>query len=139
MANTLIDAGPLIALFDRDDRFHKSVSQFFRTYKGRLLSTWPVLTETAHMLDFRIDVQTDFLKWIQRGAVEIAHLDRTHLNRIIELTETYANVPMDLADASLMVIAEQLNIREIITIDSDYAVYRTGNNEYLNNLLAPYL
>ncbi|MDM8517313.1 hypothetical protein QUF76_14015 [Desulfobacterales bacterium HSG16] len=60
MKNTLIDAGPFIALFDRNDRFHEPVKNFLRRYRGTLISTWQVLTETTHMLDFCIEVQTDF-------------------------------------------------------------------------------
>jgi len=137
--STLIDAGPLIALFDRDDRFHKVVRGFMEGYRGRLITTWPVVTETTHVLDFDVRVQIDFLEWVRRKAVHLFLLDSKHIPRIIELVQTYANVPMDLADASLMVAAEQTAVTEIITIDSDFAIYRTTGSGFLTNLLAPYL
>ncbi|MCF8052756.1 MAG: hypothetical protein K9L59_16055 [Desulfobacterales bacterium] len=59
--------------------------------------------------------------------------------RIIELMRIYANVPMDLADASLVVAAEETALTEILTVDSDYTVYRTAGSGFLSNLLAPYL
>jgi predicted nucleic acid-binding protein len=139
MKNTLIDAGPLISLFDRDDRFHKPVIDFLQKFQGSLITTWPVVTETTHMLDFNIYVQLDFLKWIKRGAMQLVNLDYEDLERLIELTQRYANVPMDLADASLIVIAERMDIRHIVTIDSDFTIYRTENKEYLRNLLTPFI
>jgi predicted nucleic acid-binding protein len=137
--STLIDAGPLIALFDRNDRFHAAVAGFLEGYKGRLITTWPVITETTHMLDFNVRVQLDFLRWIKRGAIHLFSLDRAHIGRFIALMETYADVPMDLADASLMVAAEQSAVNDILTIDSDFTVYRTAGGGFLSNLLAPHL
>lgn len=134
MKSTLIDAGPMIALFDRDDRFHTAIRDFLRIFSGKLVSTWPVLTEVLHMLDFNTQVQIDFLKWIQRGAVEIYEPLNSKVNRFIELTQKYDNVPMDLADASFVIIAEETGIKEIITIDSDYYIYRTAKKEMLVNV-----
>ena len=70
-----------------------------------------MVTETTHMLDFSIYVQVEFLKWIKRGAMQLVNLDYEDLERLIEITQRYANVPMDIADASLMVVAERMNIR----------------------------
>ncbi len=139
MQSTLIDAGPLIALFDKNDRFHEVTKEFLRGYSGSLMTTWPVITETSHMLDFHVAVQIDFLKWLEREAIHIIHLQREHVRRLIELSEKYADLPMDLADGSLVVVAEMTNIRDIITIDSDYAIYRTKDKQGFTNLLAPYL
>jgi len=69
-----------------------------------------------------------------RGGVRIENIASEELGRIIELTEKYSSVPMDLADASLILISERLNIREILTIDSDYYIYRTMKKEMLINV-----
>lgn len=76
---------------------------------------------------------------MRRRAVHLFFLDRKHIVRIIELMRIYANVPMDLADASLVVAAEETALTEILTVDSDYTVYRTAGSGFLSNLLAPYL
>ena len=68
------------------------------------------------------------------GGVRIENIASEELGRIIELTEKYSSVPMDLADASLILISERLNIREILTIDSDYYIYRTMKKEMLINV-----
>jgi len=71
MKKCLIDAGPLIALFDASDNYHDSVKDFLKHFEGLLITTLPVITEVMHMLDFNIIVQLNFLKWIDRGGLEI--------------------------------------------------------------------
>jgi predicted nucleic acid-binding protein len=133
--STVIDAGPLIALFDRSDAYHKKVSAFMMKYKSRLITTWPVITEAAYFLSFNAETQCDFYKWIYIGGVEIFGLDRRHLERIMALTKKYSDIPMDFADASLVVLAEEHDLKEIISIDSDFDVYRTLKKVVLKNAL----
>lgn len=137
MKSILVDAGPLIALFDRDDRFHAHVLKFLQKFSGKLITTWPVITEVSHMLSFNVNVQIDFLQWIIREGVSVVNLDNAHLERIIELSKKYSDVPMDLADSSLIAVSEMTGIHDIITIDSDYYIYKTRSNRGLNNLLLP--
>ena len=139
MKNILVDAGPLIALFDKDDKYHNPVIKFLKQFKGNLVTTWPVITEVTHLLSFNINVQIDFLEWLKREAITIINLENNHLDRIIQLSKKYSDVPMDLADSSLIIIAELTNIYDIITIDSDYYIYKTKNKKSLNNLLLPFL
>ncbi len=134
MQNILIDAGPIIALFNKNDKYHEKIKEFLKNYEGKLTSTWPVVTEVSHMLDFNIQTQIDFLTWIKLGGVTIEDIEKEDLNRIIELSKKYSDVPMDLADASLVVLSEKMKIKQIITIDSDYYVYRTINKEMLENV-----
>lgn len=134
MKRCLIDAGPLIALFDKDDKFHGSIKEFLKSYEGRLYTTWPVITEVLHMLDFSVITQMNFLKWIKRGALEVKQINIEDISRIIDLSEKYSDVPMDFADASLIMVSELENIKEIISIDSDFYIYRNIRNEYVNNI-----
>jgi hypothetical protein len=139
MKNILVDAGPLIALFDKDDRYHSITLKFLKDFHGNLITTWPVITEVMYMLNFSINAQTDFLEWIRMDAVSIYPLEKQHLQRIIELSQKYSDIPMDLADCSLIVIAELTGIYDILSIDSDYNIYRTKSKRQLNNLLKPYM
>ncbi len=134
MQNTLIDAGPIIALFNKNDKYHKKIKNFLKNYNGILTTTWPVVTEISHMLDFNVQTQIDFLTWIQLGGVNIEAIENENIGRIIELSTKYSDIPMDLADASLVVLSEKLNIKKIITIDSDYYVYRTIKKEMIENI-----
>jgi uncharacterized protein len=133
--NSLIDAGPIIALFDKDDKYHDIVLKFIKNFKGKLITSWPVITEVSYFLNFNINVQVDFYKWLEKNAVHIINFTQNDLKRIIELTEKYSDIPMDLADCSLIMISEQLSITNIITIDSEYYIYRTKNKKMLKNLL----
>lgn len=139
MESTLIDAGPIIALFDKDDKYHGAVLRFLSEYQGNLITTWPVLTEVSHMLDFNVQVQIDFLKWISRGAIRLFDLHQEHLKRIIVLSEKYADIPMDLADSTLVIASEDTGIRRIVTVDSDYYIYRTKNGLDFQNILQPHI
>lgn len=134
MKNTLIDAGPIIALFNKNDKYHQQIKNFLREYNGLLTTTWPVITEISHMLSFSVSTQIDFLKWIEIGGLHIEEIKVEDLERLIKLSEKYSDVPMDLADASLVIISEKKNIKEIITIDSDYYIYRTVNKEMIINV-----
>jgi len=133
--NTIIDSGPLIALFDKNDKYHERVLAFLKRYDGKLITTWAVLTEVTHMLSFNLKTQIDFLKWVHLGGLEVVDITDEDLEKIIHFMEKYTNVPMDLADGSLLVVAQNLHIREIVSIDSDYDIYRTIKKEALRNLL----
>ena len=131
----LIDSGPLIALFDRSDRYHEETVAFLKGYRGKLLTTWPVLTEVSHLLDFNLNVQIDFLKWVELGGVQVYDIAQNQLYDIVEMMQKYTNVPMDLADATLMYVAHREKIVHIVSIDSDFDIYRTLKNGTMINLL----
>jgi predicted nucleic acid-binding protein len=133
--STLIDAGPLIALFDKDDKYHKTVRGFLSHTDTALVTTWPVMTETCHMLDFSIDAELDFLDWAYRGGLRIHELSETDLERIIALTRKYRDRSMDLSDASLIVASELLGITQIISLDGDCEIYRRADRKPLENIL----
>lgn len=130
----LIDAGPLIALFDRDDADHKRTLEFLAGYRGKLVTSWAVITEVLYILDFNLQAQLDFLEWLRREALVIPSFTKAHLTRVIELMQKYADVPMDFADATLMVLAESEKVMEILTLDADFDVYRTQKGEALKKV-----
>ena len=131
----LIDSGPLIALFDSSDKYHLKVLNFLKNYKGKLITTWAVVTEVTHILDFNLNVQMDFLKWVDLGGVKIYNIEQNELSILINMIAKYNNVPMDFADATLMYIAHKENIKNIVSIDSDFDIYKTLKNSHLQNLL----
>jgi len=120
----LIDSGPLIALFDRDDRYHRASVAFIHDNRCELITTIASVTETLHLLNFSRKAQVDFLQWLEAGAVSIETITLTDFRRIRELTIKYADLPMDFADACLVFLSEKLDIDRIATIDRDFDVYR---------------
>lgn len=134
MKSILIDAGPLIALFDKSDQYHTRSVSFIRNLSGILFTTWPVITEAYHMLGFSVKAQLALLEWINRGGLHLIAIEHLHVDRLIELSEKFKDVPMDLADATLIVAAETNGIKEIATIDSDFYIYRDIRKRYLKNI-----
>ncbi len=130
----LIDAGPLIALFDKDDKYHSSIKEFIREGKYKFITTTAVITEVTHMLDFNVNVQLDFLKWILREGVILKDATQSDISRIVELTSKYSDRPMDYADATLVIVAEKTGIKKIISLDSDFDIYRLPGKERILNI-----
>lgn len=87
------------------------------------------------MLDFDNAAQVSMLEWIKRGGMVMYQIECKDIQRMIDLTRKYHDLPMDLADASLVVAAETMRIGEILTIDSDFYVYRTIEKEMITNVL----
>ena len=135
MKTILADTAPLVALFDRSEPTHKSIVDFIKSFKGEIITSWPVATEVTHLLDFSVQAQIDFLSWINRGGIIINQIKMTELETIIKMMLKYSDRPMDLADASLVLLGHQLNITEIITLDSDFQIYRLPNKKKFINLL----
>ncbi|OGC02500.1 pilus assembly protein [candidate division KSB1 bacterium RBG_16_48_16] len=131
---TLIDSGPLVALFDKDDDYHEQAKAFLKEFKGKLLTTTAVLTEVCYLLDFSIRAQIDFLTWVKNGAVQLEELTSLDLERIIELTQKYADLPMDFADSTLVAIGERLNVSQIASVDKDFYIYRFRQKKAFTNI-----
>ncbi|MBI3376607.1 MAG: PIN domain-containing protein [Betaproteobacteria bacterium] len=135
MPAALVDTGPLVALFVRGDPDHASVTGFLRGFRSRLLTTWPVLTEVCHFLTPEIALR--FPRWVDAGGAAAIGVPPEELGDVIRMMEKYADRPMDLADASLVWLAGQSGVREILTLDAgDFATYRTPRGKPFRDLLA---
>jgi predicted nucleic acid-binding protein len=121
----LVDTGPLVALFDPQDAQYTRCREVLRTLQEPLFTTVAVLTETFHMLSPGSYGSDRLREFIGRGGLAVWFLDETSLLRAFALMEQYADHPMNLADASLIVAAEALPTRKVFTIDrQDFATYR---------------
>ena len=134
LSSILIDAGPLIALFDSSEKHHHSIKAFLKEYPYRYVSTIAVFTEVSHMLDFSTGAQRDFYEWVMNKGVIISDINQSDIPRLVELTQKYADIPMDFADATLVITAEKTGIREIISLDRDFDIYRLPGKEQIHNI-----
>jgi len=132
----LIDSGPLIALFHSGDRYHRKVRDFLKKSTYGFISTLAVITEVSHFLEVNINAQLDFYEWVICKGIIISDINQNDMSRIVELTGKYADLPMDFADATLIVTAEKTGIREIISLDKDFDIYRLPGREKIHNVLA---
>lgn len=134
----LVDTGFWLALANATDRNHQRARAALAKYKRRYVTTWPVMTETCHMLGSRLgtDATTAFIRSASLGAFEIAALEREHLPRIEALVHKYRSLPMDLADASLVIVAEDSGSGDILSTDQrDFGAYRWKSRKPFRNLL----
>jgi uncharacterized protein len=133
----VVDAGPLIALFDRDDRYHRRAVEFVRGLRTRLITNLPVLTEATALLRFSVEAQSELLRWVHQS-LDIDHGTSADLPRIIALLEKYRDMPADFADVSLVALAERLNVSQVASVDRDFAIYRlSGKRRFENVFLRP--
>ncbi len=121
----LIDTGPIVALFDQDDRRHSLCLDILKKIREPLLTTWPVLTECFSLLNFSWEVQDSLWLFLRRGGINLCDLKKEDLLRCHDLMKQYRDLPMDLADATLVALADALDISKIFTLDhKDFSIYR---------------
>lgn len=130
----LTDAGPLIALIDRRDADHARCVSASEQLLGPMLSTWPAFTEAVYLLGAGAGWRGQEPLWrmVRRGSLMLADVTPAMLARIPVLMERYQDLPMDLADASLVALAEERRLRRVFTLDRDFRVYRLASGEVLD-------
>jgi predicted nucleic acid-binding protein len=121
----LVDAGPLIALIHEDDNEHRRCREAFAAMDEPLGTVWPAIAEAMYMLSFSWQAQEALWEMIETGAVVILALGVDDVARMKELMRKYRDLPMDLADAGLVRVAERERVRRIFTLDRrDFQIYR---------------
>ena len=138
MRSIVADTGPIVSFLYRDDPDHGLVRGFLRENQVALVTTWPVITEAWHLLLGRVGVKPALalMRWVKANGLRVAAPHEDDAAALLELLERYADHPMDLADASLVLLAERIGISEIVTLDRpEFDSYRTRNGRSLVNLL----
>ncbi len=116
----ILDTGPLVALLDRGDNAHAWTARQFQSIKGPLLTCEPVLAEVMHLLRGLRPAQEKILEWVERGVVRCPFVLAAEAAAVKALWGKYADVPMSLADACLVRMAEQFDTYRLCTLDSDF-------------------
>lgn len=135
----LVDSGPLIALFAPDDkhhaRFDRMVSELSRDGL-RPLTTWPCVVEASYIL--AIPQRFELLQWIELGGVVVYPFEAYHLGDMVNWMRRYTvrgKREMDLADASLYWLANEVGVTEIMTVDvNDFTRYRLPDGKHFTLL-----
>jgi predicted nucleic acid-binding protein len=121
----LLDTGAWVALLDRSEDRHAECVALLETWTGPLVSTEAVLTETQHLVGPGFAPRRACLEFVLRGVVTLVPASISSLRRAERLMETYADVPMDFADAGLVALAEELDTNRVFTLDRrGFSVYR---------------
>lgn len=121
----LVDAGPLVALIHIDDEHHLRCRDVLASLQEPMLTVWPAFTEAMHLLGFSHTGQDALWALLESDALRMSDLTVDDCRRMRELMKKYRDLPMDLADAALVRVAEREEIPRIFTIDRcDFTVYR---------------
>ena len=134
----IADSGFWVAFFNRGDTHHLRARECVRNLREPLITTLPVVTETCYLLQQRagISFTLAFVGCLRQGGCTLFQIQDTMLARAEELMRQYANLPMDFADASLVILAEALGHGRILSTDQrDFQTYRWKNRHPFENLL----
>ena len=136
----LIDTGYWCALANPKDKFHQRAISVSKSLTEDPTTTWPVITETCHIVQRELGASAaiHFIKMLQDNEIEIFTIATVHLPHIQRLMQKYVDLPMDLADASLVILAEELGHGRILSTDQrDFKSYPWKNHTPFQNLLLP--
>jgi hypothetical protein len=121
----IIDTGPWVALIDRSESRHAECVRWLKNFSGSLYSTEAVLTEVLYILNFSMTAQGAALDFVLKSVVEIVPSNIDSLKKTKSLMKKYADLPMDFADATIVVLAAETGIRHVVTFDKkNFSIYK---------------
>jgi uncharacterized protein len=127
MKRVLVDTGPLVAILSSTDQHHEICVETLRHLPGPLLSCWPVMTEAAWLLRAYPSAVQKLLRSADSGFLELLPMARTEAKAVAEVMKRYADIQPQLADATLVYLADREGIDTIFTLDRrDFSVYRSA-------------
>ncbi len=123
---TLTDAGPLVALLDQEESDHAKCVEQLQVLRAPMVTTWPAFTEAMYLVGEGLGWRGQEALWriLRRGDLRLVETSASTVSRMERLMSKYRDVPMDLADASLVAVAEERGLTKVFTLDRDFRVYR---------------
>ena len=126
----LLDTGAFVALVDRSEKRHAESVQVLESWRGAIVTTEAVVTETLYLVGPEWRAQKICLEFLLRGAFLVVPLSSAALKRVSVLMEKYRHVPMDFADATLVALAEELGTDLVFTLDRrGFSTYRLNQRK----------
>ncbi len=127
----VVDTGPLVAMLNKSEASHLRTVAALEGLPSPLLTTEPVLTEAAFLLRRITNGSNQLMSLVEEGFVRVPFALEPEATRLRKLMRKYANVPMSLADASLVLLSESLDGSRLFTFDADFDVYRTTHGHII--------
>ena len=139
MRRILVDSGILLSYYQRNEPLHQAVVAFFDQTSAQLISSPICIAEVLWLLgdpgDPRVLMaHNHLLGAVSRGGLEAINLLPEDYARVAELNERYADLPGDFADLTLVALSERLDVKEILSLDGDFDVYRRFRREPFQRL-----
>lgn len=127
MKTWLLDTGPVVAYLDASDPTHGEVVAHLEDFTGQLATTSAVITEAMYFVSAGNEGPRLLAEFVESSRTEVYDLCRPpELLEAALLMEKYADTPMDFADATLVLLAEALDARDVLTLDRrGFSTYRT--------------
>jgi len=130
-AIVLMDTGVLVAYLKKEDNFHQWPKQELGKLQPPLLSCEAVITESCFLLRQTYQGYDKILGLLQTGQIQLPMRLDQECEAIRKMMNKYQSVPMSLADACLVRMAELYENSKILTLDSDFFIYRKSNNKII--------
>lgn len=134
--DVIVDAGPLVSFFNKRDRYHQWARKWLAEIEPPLLTCEAVLSEACFLLSHQSDSGIPVLELLERGLLEVSFDLDVEASRTHEIMRRYSNVPASLADACLVRMAELKPGSAVLTLDSDFRIYRLHDRSAIS-LIAP--
>jgi predicted nucleic acid-binding protein len=129
----ILDAGPIVALLNRRDASHRWVVDVVKTLRQPFVTCEAVVAEACHLLrHLGGDLVTELG---ERGFLSISFALEGQWLSVRSLMHRYANVPMSLADACLVRMSELDPAARVLTMDSDFKVYRRNGRQVIPTIM----
>jgi len=136
MKSWLVDTGPLVAYLDAGDPYHSTTASLWDEFTGRLCTTSAVITEAMHFVSVHPEGSESLAELISVSSTEVYDLTQPpELRQAAALMKKYSDIPMDFADATLVLLAEAIDVNDILSLDRrGFAAFRTRKNKALRNV-----
>jgi predicted nucleic acid-binding protein len=131
VTTAIVDTGPLIAFLDRSERHHHWATDRINELDTPLLVCEPVLVEATYLLRRNLRTRDVLLELLQNRALQVAFRVDEHVGALRKLLQKYRDTPISLADACIVLMAEIHRSHSVLTLDSDFLIYRKGDRTSL--------
>jgi hypothetical protein len=140
MRRILVDSGILLSYYQQREPLHQAVLTFFDQTAAQLITSPICIAEVLWLLgdpgDARVlAAQNHLLRAVGQGGIDVIHLLPEDYQRIADLNTRYADLPGDFADLTLVALSERLDVKEILSLDGDFDVYRRFRREPFERIM----
>jgi predicted nucleic acid-binding protein len=135
----LLDTGPLVAYLDSSESDHSRVVARLDSFTGQLFTTSAVITEAMDFLSGASNGPSLLAEFVAQSAVQVQDFSQAdELAEAVRRMTKYADIPMDYADATLVLLAERLNVFDVLTLDyRGFSVFRSSGGKHFSFVLGP--
>jgi uncharacterized protein len=131
VTRTILDTGPLVAALNRRDRHHRWASEVFNSVRAPMFTCEPVLAEACYLVRALPGGTDAILQLLERGLLEVSFSISDERGPLRKLMGKYREIPMSLADACLVRMTELDRRSTVLTVDSDFHVYRRSGRHVI--------